>query len=100
MGFQVLSSVLGDWNGYELDDTIYVPAGAEPCLDSKIQVLSFEPTRSASFEGQIYFLGIEQLRDVVVGLEQQLGRRTSLEERLKAAIYYANNDAFINPHQM
>jgi hypothetical protein len=57
---------------------------------------SIEPVRGCS-RGTVYFLGIEQIRDVVVGLEGQLGRSASSTERLRAVLHFARHDAFIDP---
>jgi hypothetical protein len=97
MGFALLGDVLQDWQKYELDDSIYVPAGTEPSLDAQVNVLTFDRARKRIFEGQHYLLGIEQLRDVVEGLEAQLARRTTPSERLRAVLHYARHDAFIDP---
>jgi hypothetical protein len=97
MGPAILRDVLQDWPDYELDDSIYLPAGSVPSLDLKVNVLAFDPTRGRSFEGQEYWLGIEQVRDVVEGLEGQLGRSATPPERLKAVAHYAKRDAFIDP---
>jgi hypothetical protein len=97
MGRGLLGDVLRDWKKYELDDSIYVPAGAEPSLDADVSVLSFDRTRKRVFEGQQYLLGIEQVRDVVEGLERQLGRSATPSERLRAVLHFARHDAFIDP---
>jgi hypothetical protein len=47
-----------------------------------------------------YLLSFEQVRDVILGLEQQLGRSSSPEERLAAVVHYARNDAFIDPSDL
>jgi hypothetical protein len=53
--------------------------------------------RKRLFEGQVYWLGIEQARDVVDGLQKQLQRLATSAERLKAVAHYATLDAFIDP---
>jgi len=97
MGTLVLRNILHGWQRYELDDSIYLPAGASPSLDLEVIVLPFDPGRPRVFDGQEYWLGIEQIRDVVEGLETQLHRSTSADERLKAVAHYAQYDAFIDP---
>jgi hypothetical protein len=74
-----------------------LPTESDPGLDTEVAILPFDPKRKRVFEGQFYFLGIEQIRDVIEGLEEQLGRLTSLAERLRATIHYAKHDAFIDP---
>lgn len=97
MGRTVLRNVLMDWAQHELDDEIYILNHMSPSLDTEVNVLSFDPNRERVFEGQSYFLGIEQVRDVVQGLEAQLGRSPTPIERLQAALHYARHDAFIDP---
>jgi hypothetical protein len=97
MGTALLADVLNDWSKYEPDDSVYLPSGKEPSLYQVVSVLPFDPTRKRAFEGQEYFLGIEQIRDAVEGLEAQLGRAAKPLERLRAATYYARHDAFIDP---
>jgi hypothetical protein len=86
-----------DWRAHELDDSVYVPAGTEASLDTEVNVLPFDRARKRPIEGQQYLLGIEQIRDVVEGLEQQLGRAATPTERLRAVLHYARHDAFIDP---
>ena len=97
MGMAVLGDIIQDWRRYELDDSIYFPAGSAPTLDLEVSVLAFDPTRTRFFEGQEYWLGIEQIRDVIEGLENQLHRTTTPDERLKAVAHYAKHDAYIDP---
>jgi hypothetical protein len=97
MGLALLGDVLQNWRKYELDDSIYVPAGTEPSLDAQVNVLPFDRKRKRAFEDQHYLLGIEQVRDVVEGLERQLGRTATLLERLRAVVHFARHDAFIDP---
>jgi hypothetical protein len=97
MGIAILGDVLTEWSKYELDDSIYLPDGAEPALDLPVNVLSFDATRKRSFEGQQYLLGIEQVRDAVEGLKSQLGRTPTPSECLRAVIHFARHDAFIDP---
>jgi hypothetical protein len=89
--------VLNDWSGFELDDSIYLPAATEASLDVTVNVLPADRFRKRSFEGQDYFLGIEQVRDVIEGFEAQIGRTATLNERLRAVVHYARYDAFIDP---
>ena len=100
MGHAVLGEILTDWSSYELDDSVYVRADGDPALDTVVSVLSFDATRGRSYQGERYLLGIEQIRDVVEGLEEQLGRYASVEERLRAALHYAKHDAFIEPESL
>ena len=100
MGIALLRDILGDWSSYELDDSIYVPAGSVPTLDLEVSVLPFDPLRKRSCYGRDYWLGIEQLRDVVVGIQSQMKRQLQLEERLKAVAHYAKHDAFIDPRDL
>jgi hypothetical protein len=37
MGLRLLRDVLMDWRKYELDDSIYLPTGAEPSLDTQVK---------------------------------------------------------------
>lgn len=97
MGLSLLGDVLKDWRRYELDDSIYLPIGEELTLEAQVEILPFDPLRKRIFENKRYLLGVEQVRDVVVGLELQLKRASSPEERLKAIAHYAKADAFIDP---
>lgn len=97
MGLVLLGDVLANWDKYELDDEIYLPRGVQPTLDGGAHVFAFDPARKRSFEGNEYLLGIEQVREVVEGLEAQLGRTATPSERLRAVVHYALNDAFIDP---
>jgi len=92
-----LKDILNDWSAYELDDSIYLPSGAEPSLDLEVDVLPFDPMRKRVFEGQQYLLGIEQVRDVVEGLKRQLGHEPTRNEQLRAIVHFARHDAFIDP---
>ena len=97
MGLVLLGDVLANWNRYELDDEIYLPKGIQPTLDGGAHVFPFDPKRKRSFEGNEYLLGIEQVCEVVEGLEAQLGRVATPGERLRAVLHYAQHDAFIDP---
>ena len=100
MGFPLLRDILSDWSNYELDDSIYLPSGSEPTLDLEVAVLPFDPLRKRKHLGQEYWLGIEQVRDVVEGMQSQMKRQLQLEERLKATAHYARYDAFIDPGEL
>jgi hypothetical protein len=97
MGFPILRDILNDWEAYELDDCIYIPEGVDATLDLHVNVLPFDPTRKRIFDGHVYWLGIEQLRDAILGLEAQIGRKASISERLAAVAHYARYDAFSSP---
>ena len=98
MGITLQRDVLMGWSQYQLDDSIYLLDGSgEPSLDTDVNVLPFDPTRKRTFEGQSYFLGIEQVRDVIEGLEEQLKRPATPIERLRSVVHYARYDAFIDP---
>jgi len=97
MGIAILSYVLENWQEYELDDSLYLPIGTEPSLSVQVNVLPLDPMRKRLFEGQQYLLGIEQIRDVIVGLEFHLRRTATPTERLRAVTHYARFDAFIDP---
>ena len=47
-----------------------------------------------------YLFGIEQVRDVVKGLEAQVGRPLTDAERVQAVAHYAANDAFLDPARL
>lgn len=100
MGIALLGDVLKNWHEYQLDDELYLPAGMELSLETQVNVLPFDPARERIFEGRHYLLGIEQVRDVILGLESQIGREATMPERLYAVAYYARYDAFINPMEL
>ncbi|MEZ4301818.1 MAG: hypothetical protein R3B70_43185 [Polyangiaceae bacterium] len=95
MGKILLGDVLANWSSYELDESIYLTAGDEVTLMSEVSIVSLDENRGRTFGRLEYLLGIEQIRDVVEGLEQQLGRATTPEERLPAVLFYRANDAFM-----
>lgn len=97
MGLALLGDILNHWETYPLDDEIYLPIGEEPALEMSVRVLHFDARRSRFFEGYKYLLGIEQVRDAITGLEYQLRRAATPSERLRAVLYYARYDAFIDP---
>jgi hypothetical protein len=100
MGSAILKDILADWSKYELDDSIYLPRAMVPSLSLQVNVLAFDPLRKRIFQDQEYWLGIEQIRDVIEGLQNQLKRQATPEERLKAVAHYAKFDAFIDPGQL
>ena len=100
MGLAILGEVLHVWQTYALDDTIYVRKGEALGLGSEVAILPGDPERGRDFEGRTYLLGIEQVRDVIEGLEAQLGRVPTASERLRAVLYYATYDAFIDPRDL
>ncbi|XYH94297.1 hypothetical protein ACMHYB_41645 [Sorangium sp. So ce1128] len=97
MGFTTLKNVLVDWDKYDPDGMVYLPAGTDPSLDAMVIVLPFDPAKDRRLEDLEGFIGLEQLRDAVEGLEAHRGRATTPGERLRAAIHYARYDAFIDP---
>jgi hypothetical protein len=94
-----LRDVLERWQEFELDDSIYVPAG-EVRLDGEASIVPIDKATSRSLGGMVYLLGSEQVRDVVKGLGSQFGRSPTGEERLKAVLHYARHDAFIDPRDL
>ncbi|MGK3988505.1 hypothetical protein WME99_36010 [Sorangium sp. So ce136] len=100
MGTPLLKEVLQDWQKYEPDDDMYVQSGTSVTLDTAVIILPFDRHRPRRFEGLEYILSFEQVRDAIVGLEAQLRRETSAEERLAAVLHYARHDAFIDPQQV
>jgi hypothetical protein len=66
MGIALLRDVLMNWSRYELEDEIYLRSEmSDPSHDAEVNVLPFDPGRKRTFEGQSYFFGIEQVRDVL-----------------------------------
>jgi hypothetical protein len=100
MGLGILGEVLHHWQAYALDDTIYVRKGEALGVESEVAILPGDPDRKRDFEGRTYLLGIEQVRDVLEGLEAQLGRVPTASERLRAVLHYATYDAFIDPRDL
>lgn len=97
MGLAILGDVLRDWSAFELDDSIYVVSGGQISLETAVNILPFDPHRKRIHDGQEYLMGIEQVRDVVEGLEEQLHRPALGSERLRAVLHFARHDAFIDP---
>lgn len=83
MKIAVLSDVLDNWAKYDLDDSIYVPAGTNPTSDLLVSIVPFDPTFESGriFNGQEYLFRIEQMRDVVEGLETQIARSEGTRSR-------------------
>lgn len=97
MGTTALRDVLVDYWEYGIDGVIYLPVGVDPSLDAAASVFSYDPAMNRRLEGLEGFLLIEQVRDIVEGLEAQLGRVTTPSERLRAVVHYALRDAYIDP---
>jgi hypothetical protein len=90
-----------NWDQYDLGDEIFIPSDlSNLTLEAEVHVLPFDEYRGREFEGRHYFLGIEQIRDVIEGHEAQLGRPLTPIERLKATVHYARYDAFIDPAEL
>ena len=100
MGNLLLRDVLQSWQKYELDDDIYVPEGVPVELNTLAEVFPFDGARPRVFQGMQYLLSFEQVRDIIVGIEQYAGRPTTLEERLTAVLHYAEHDAFPDPNEL
>ncbi|MDC0679023.1 DUF7716 domain-containing protein [Sorangium atrum] len=100
MGTPLLKEILQNWQKYEPDEDIYVPSGIDVTLDTIVTILPFDRHRPRMFEGLEYVLSFEQVGDAIVGLEAQLRRETSAEERLAAVLHYARHDAFIDPQHL
>jgi len=96
MGKEVLRAVLEDWGGRELDDGICFPAGEKISAETNVLILPLAEIKSRPQDYES-LLAIEQVRDVVESLEYFLGRHATIDERLRAVLYYAENDAFIDP---
>jgi hypothetical protein len=97
MGTPVLKDILENWEQFQLDDDIYVPTATLLTLDTVATVLPFDRTRPRAVGELEYLLSFEQVRDVITGLEAQLHRSATPQERLRAVIHYARHDAFIDP---
>jgi hypothetical protein len=94
MGITVLRNVLMDWSEYEIDDQIYIPCNlGDLSVDTEVHVLPCDLDRKREFQGLHYFLGIEQIREVIEDLEAYLKRSLTPIERLKATVHYARYDA-------
>ncbi|WP_444547645.1 DUF7716 domain-containing protein [Sorangium atrum] len=100
MGTPLLKEVLQEWEKYEPDDDLYVPSGTSVTLNTPVVILPFDRHRPRRVEDLEYILSFEQVRDAIVGLEAQLRRDTSAEERLVAVLHYARHDAFIDPQHV
>jgi hypothetical protein len=101
MGFSLLGDVLTHWQQYEGDDSIYVEEGAVLSPESPVSVVPFDPSiKKRVLPGQRYLLSFEQVEEVITGLEAQLGRKTSVGEKLQAVLHYAVHDAFLDPAKL
>ena len=101
MGKALLKEVLSSWDQYELDDQIYVPSGVPLTLDTEVAVFVDKNYARGHLVCDLeYFLGFEQVRDQIEGLEHYFGRSTTPEERLIAVLHYAEFDAPLDPEEV
>ena len=101
MGRFVLRDILEHLSDFGVEDVVYVLDElpfAKVELETPIIVLQFDPLDPAACpEGMTYFLEISVMREVIEGLEAQIGRAPTLEERAMAVRHYAEYDAYIDP---
>ena len=91
--------VLAQWARFELDDALYVPTDDILGLETVVDLIPFDGINPRKADRR-YLLGIEQVRDVIEGLTEQLARAPTPGERLKAVLHYARHDAFNDPRDL
>ena len=80
----------------EPDDMIYISSDAQLSVNMEVDILPADPSRPARFQGRIYLLGIEQIRDAIEAAETTLQRSATPEQRYAAIKHFFDNDAFIS----
>jgi hypothetical protein len=66
-----LREVIENWKRYSLSTMVFVPDGAEVTADAEVVLVPFVNRSSHGPAGTSYYLGIEQIRDVLDALKQE-----------------------------
>lgn len=95
MGSKLLIDVIRAAQSFDGAEQLFVPEGVAPAVDTPVEIRDFgnEP---APAEGQRYFLGLEQVQDVVDALREELPDPSD-DQLVQAVVYYSERDAFIDP---
>jgi hypothetical protein len=99
MGTIILRELLARLDEFEPDDVVYVPLDAAVDMDTVVRLLNFQVSETAP-PGTSYFLEIGTMREIRDGLRDEIGRDATVQELTKAAVFYANHDAFIDPAEL
>jgi hypothetical protein len=99
MGKSILRIVIDAWDKYPLSTMLFVPDELEVTPDMEVVLVPFVNRFSHGPAGTRYYLGIEQIRDVVDALKQE-GLDATAEQKFLAVKHYAENDAFIDPKEL
>ncbi|MEO7589922.1 MAG: hypothetical protein ABI134_01800 [Byssovorax sp.] len=99
MGKAILEVVIDEWEKYPLSTMLFVPDGLEVTPRMEVFLVPFVNRLSRGPAGTRYYLGIEQIRDVVDALKQE-GLEPTAEQKFLAVKHYAENDAFIDPTEL
>ena len=91
----ILKDIIANLENYDDEQTIFVMeyhADSEACVvkeeDDKIE--------SISYNGKKYLLEVELAKDAIrVWTQWRDGRQPTLDEKLEAVLYYANNDSYL-----
>ncbi len=96
MGIVVLGTVIETWADYPISTMLFVQDGVVVSADTEVTIVPFVGRSSRGPEGTRYYLGIEQIRDVLDALTQE-GVSATPRQKFIAVNHYAENDAFIDP---
>jgi hypothetical protein len=94
MESRLLKDVIARWRNFDIEDNLYVAPG-DP-LGADTLVVIHPASERPKPSGLSYFIGVEQIRDVVEGLSADLGRAPTEDEAVRAVIHYAEFDAPIH----
>jgi hypothetical protein len=99
MGKATLEIVIEEWDKYPASTMLFIPDGQEVTPHTEFVLVPFVDRFSAGPAGTRYYLGIEQIRDVVDALNREAFDATA-EQMFLAVKHYAENDAFIDPDEL
>ena len=91
----ILGEVLRDLAPYEPDTIVCVPENAEVVdLFTPVRLVQHGAHDEADVAGHRYLLEVETMQEVLEGLEQQLSKKPTPPQALRAILYYAEHDAY------
>ena len=95
MGMAILGEVLRNAASYEPDMIVYVPEGAqEVTLFTQVLIVQHGSYSEDDVQAHRYLLETGVIRDVLDGLQEQLGTPPTPPQALREVLYYAEHDAF------
>ncbi|WP_406697693.1 hypothetical protein V5E97_02430 [Singulisphaera sp. Ch08] len=91
----LLTEVIEILEEFDVDQTIYVADNA-PDAVAAVDYETDDGDIPASAKGMCYLLEVSRARDAIrVWSDWREGRQPTLDEKVQAVIYYAENDAFM-----